>query len=653
MTAALHRRQLIEGAAFVGPAEDPPPATLELLAVIWRRKGLVFAAALATLMAAGAVLSLIPKRYEAVAEVLVEPKAPKVLSFDEVVPGPDIADISPASEVRMILSPESFARAVDRLRLTEDPEFNPASMAEPGGLVAWTRAKVVEALGWRAPAVFANPDTEARAERALAIRNLRGATVVYPVDKSRVVAIRVSSVRPDKAALIANTLVDLHLRAQLEERRASAKRAAEWLEERLGELTTAARDAVDRADAFRSGEAATAGISTEAAAALLRELVSALAYARADGQENRAATLERAADALRDDLRRIARIEAELAQLEEQAAAAKSMQSAFRLRLAETRAQADVQRLDARMVAAATAPLRPASPNTRMILALALAGGLTLGAGFATNAESHRAPFRTVRQVEASLGLPVAATVPRAPGIRPNAVRYGRNRPGSRLAEAVRDMRVLVDRPCAGEATPPRVVALASARPGEGKSTLAALLAESLARSGRRTLLIDCDLRRPTTAKLYRLEAAEDLIAVLDGEVSLDEAIWSDPASGVSILTAQPCPPKRSDLLATPAFAALIETARKRFDAVVLDTPPTLALSDARLASAEADAVIFAVRWADTPQEEAIAALRMLQEAGAKMAGVALTHAGRGVDLRINIAGGRARYGRFSEYFTD
>lgn len=283
--------------------------------------------------------------------------------------------------------------------------------------------------------------------------------------------------------------------------------------------------------------------------------------------------LDRAIDGLGDDIRRIARIESELARLEAEAAAADAMQAAFRTRLAEARAQAGIQRLDARVVAAASAPLRPAAPNVQMILALALAGGLTLGAGFAALAESIRAPFRTAREIEAAFALPVLATIPRAPGLRADPVRYARRRPASRLAEAVRDLRGLFDAP-RNDGVRPRVVAVASARPGEGKSTLAAMLAEACARAGRRTLLIDCDLRRPTTARLYGIEAAEDIVAVLEGDVPLEDAVVVDAETGVHVLTAQPCPARRSDLFVAPAFAALIATARDRYDVVVLDTPP-------------------------------------------------------------------------------
>ena len=143
------------------------------------------------------------------------------------------------------------------------------------------------------------------------------------------------------------------------------------------------------------------------------------------------------------------------------------------------------------------------------------------------------------------------------------------------------------------------------------------------------------------------------MFAVLDGEITLDAAIWRDAETGVHILTAQPCPAARSDHFTTPALAKLIDEARTRFDAIILASPPALALADARLVAAQADATILAIRWADTPREEAAAALKLLQGAEAKIAGVTLTHAGRGADLRIDIASGGARYGRFSEYFAD
>lgn len=143
------------------------------------------------------------------------------------------------------------------------------------------------------------------------------------------------------------------------------------------------------------------------------------------------------------------------------------------------------------------------------------------------------------------------------------------------------------------------------------------------------------------------------MIAALSGETPLDVALQRDPETGVWVLPAQAAPAARAELFASPEFPALIAELRRRFDVVALDAPPALAVADARLVAAQADATVFALRWGETERAEVCAALRALSEGGAKLAGLALIGAFGRADPRKSDVRGGGRYGRFSEYFED
>ncbi|MEM6441898.1 MAG: GNVR domain-containing protein, partial [Pseudomonadota bacterium] len=397
-------------------------------------------------------------------------------------------------------------------------------------------------------------------------------------------------------------------------------------------------------------------------------LAAALAAeeAAARGRGPGASRAARRAEAIRSS---IASLEAEtrgradgeiaLRQLDREAEALAALHEGFLSRLKETRAQTGLERPDARLIAEAAAPLEPSRPNARIAMALALTAGLGLGAAAALLRESVAGVHHSTEAAERDAGLPVLAALPRPERRGEDPVAAARRRPSSRLAEAVRDLRARALPPAflsARAAPTPRdsvALAVVSPGPGEGKSTLAALLAESCARLGRRTVLLDGDLRAPSHAERLGLAAETDIGALLEGSAELDEVLWLDPETGVSILPAMPSDAPRADLLADAGAGPLIAALKARFDVVIVDTPPLLAVADGRLLAAEADRCIVALRWGETEREALRAALRALAEAGARPLGLALTATPRRADPRPGRRGANARYERFGAYFEE
>src|SRR5262249_48283453 len=159
---------------------------------------------------------------------------------------------------------------------------------------------------------------------------------------------------------------------------------------------------------------------------------------------------------------------------------------------------------------------------------------------------------------------------------------------------------------------PPRVVLVTSALPGEGKSTMAMSLAQAIARSGQRVIVVDGDLRRPSVHRLSGVSAKPGLIEWLLGRNAPDEVIHSTGAPGVDVIPAGSQPQMPPNLLSSDRFRLLLRGLAERYDVVILDSAPVLAVSDTRVLATLAEKTLFVVRWASTSHKIAASALRQL-----------------------------------------
>jgi capsular exopolysaccharide synthesis family protein len=290
--------------------------------------------------------------------------------------------------------------------------------------------------------------------------------------------------------------------------------------------------------------------------------------------------------------------------------------------------QAALQVPDGRLVAEATAPSTPSFPNPRLILILAGLGGIALGVGLAVLIENYLGGFTSDAQVEAILKVAVAATIPRVKESKRAGGEFGTvadalvTAPLSVYSETIRRVRVGVDQATRAGLLEPstgRVIMVSSAAPGEGKTTTALSLARAYSLSGLATLIIDCDLRKPSIHKQLGMEASEGLLEYLVGSTEttdLASIMVIDAGSKAQVVLGS----RRSDiatdqLIASRTFSHLVSAARKNFDVIVLDTPPVGPVVDGLYLASMADAIVFVVKWSSTPQQEVRTAVAALQSA--------------------------------------
>jgi len=284
-----------------------------------------------------------------------------------------------------------------------------------------------------------------------------------------------------------------------------------------------------------------------------------------------------------------------------------------------------LQDASARIISPATLP-RSSSP--RRMLFYALGGMFGLGGGFllAFLLEYLRSGVKTGREIEQSFGLPVVGLIPLVQHRKFRATLYDRllhrvvDEPLSRFSEAVHAMRISLELSSAN----PKVILITSALPGEGKSAAAMLLAASSASSGKRTALLDCDLRRQSTSEAFRNKRQPGLSELLRGTAELMDVITKDPVTKIYMIPAGSMVPNAPDLLMSQRMRDLIAELRGEFDYIVMDTSPLLPVVDALALATVADKILLIVEWGQTSRASISEAFKVLRPEAHRVSGIVL-----------------------------
>jgi len=312
-------------------------------------------------------------------------------------------------------------------------------------------------------------------------------------------------------------------------------------------------------------------------------------------------------------------------------------------RIKELDVSTEVGALNISILETAEPAAEPSYPQKTKAMAMALALGLFAGMGLALVREWKDQRLRSSEEISALLGLPVLGAVPsmgspkQTPSIRGQKVRIS---PDSREAEAFRTVRTAVFFGAPkGEA---RTILITSPAPGEGKSTVTANLGIAMAQAGQKVLILDADFRRPMQHRIFGLDRkVQGLSSVLAGEMALERAVNTTGLEKLDILTCGPEVPNPAEMLSRDSFTRILEQLAGRYDRVLIDSPPVVAVTDALILAAVCDVTVLVLRAEASTRKISLQARDRLAGVEARLLGVVVND--------VSYQGGR--YGYYKDYY--
>jgi polysaccharide biosynthesis transport protein len=341
--------------------------------------------------------------------------------------------------------------------------------------------------------------------------------------------------------------------------------------------------------------------------------------------EARETMLEHTLAGLRDQAGVASQHEIELHSLQQEDDADRALYERLLARSKETQIEVGLQQPDAQLISSAEPPDAPSFPKPALMLAVAFATSCILAALLVFGLESLDMGFWSLDQVETVLGVPALGVVPRIQrrsNVRSASEFVARAEADPLYAEALRSLYTSL----LLKGTPrPKVVLFASANSGEGKTTIVLSLARMLASNGKRVVIVDCDVARPSMNTVAGIAHGSGLRDCLIGKADVGLSLQRDQKSGVWLLPAGEKRPAAPDLFASHAMESLIGALADQFDLVLLDSAPVLLISDTRALAHLADKTVFVARWGVTRRMQVSTAIRQIADAGGHVAGVLLS----------------------------
>ena len=431
---------------------------------------------------------------------------------------------------------------------------------------------------------------------------------VRPETRSQLVQVIVEDENKEHAMLYANTLAEMFIKQTVDRRMRNAEDYVKWLKDRLKEQEEDAKACEDEFHAFKEqhniedyakqvAEKRTTieTLEDRLAQEKSRELTGTNLTEEAQlALERRISALQEDLDARKRQVSELEKLNAQYVMLERRV---RTSQNLYQTILDQHAQYAllikEFEPRNISIIDYAEIPQRPSKPRTTLNIMFGLLFGLALGAGISFFIEYLDDTIKSPNDIETFLRIPYLGLIPA--GAKGSVPIEGivEHEPKGTVAEQYRAIRtnILFS---SNRAT--KSLLITSSGPAEGKTTTALNIAQAMARAGDRTVLVDADMRRPRLHKLLNItETARGLSSYLVGNHSLDEIIRETILPGLYFICAGPIPPNPVELLNSPRLADMLSQLTQRFDRVILDSPPVIAVTDAPIMSRLVDGVIMTV----------------------------------------------------------
>jgi tyrosine-protein kinase Etk/Wzc len=452
----------------------------------------------------------------------------------------------------------------------------------------------------------------------------------------------------DQIAAILDTLARDYLRQNVEQKSAEAGKRLEFLDQQLPVVKKTVETAEAALNLYQQ-QHGTTDLSLETQgllnrAAEIETAISEMEMRRSELKQRfteshptmvslneKVAQLRKERNALNDKMRGLPEQEVDTIRLQRDVKTASELYFMLLNKTQELKVVKSGTIGNVRIVDTALKPYEPVSPRKAVVLALSMFLGLGLGVGGAFLKRALDQGVHDPAEIEAATGLSIYATVPHSEKV----VELARKRasgtaatftaledPSDLAVESLRSLRTalqfaLVD-------APTNIVTMGGPRPGVGKSFLSVNLAHTIATAGKRVLLIDGDLRRGHLHKYFGGNRAGGVSEIVSGQMSFADATRKTSEANLDFIATGKIPPNPSELVGSPRFQAFLSEVSSRYDLVLIDTPPILAVTDPALIGRHAGVNLLALRSGKHPMREITVALKRFGDAGVRIHGIVL-----------------------------
>lgn len=354
----------------------------------------------------------------------------------------------------------------------------------------------------------------------------------------------------------------------------------------------------------------------------LRNVAEGIAqeYSAAKRKERR---LIKELESSKQELQVIRRKEFELNNLQREVNTNRQLYETFFTRVKETTETVDLATANARVVDVAKVPLSPVKPKKALIIVITFILMLILCSLIAILIEVLDNTFKVPEDIESKLNTPLLGVLPKLESPEgDNLSRVFFDEDNRKFSEAIRTIRTGIQ--LAGIDNALKVTMVTSSVPGEGKSTLSMNMAHALGLN-EKVLLIDADMRRPSVGKKLGFAVGTPGLAnLIAGNTSIESAVQH--VDGIDVMVAGAVPPNPLELLSTERFKSILDELKEKYDRIVIDSPPTQAVSDALILSTHVDGLVYVVKAASTSVNLVKSGVGDVLQASAPLTGVVLNH---------------------------
>jgi capsular exopolysaccharide synthesis family protein len=544
--------------------------------------------------------------FQAMAKILIESKLPDIAPLPQVYSSGWDRSENLKNQLNILTSRTLARRVVENLIESQDNTFS--GMKEP--------------------------------ERAF----LSGVTVEI-IPGTQLVSVGYISRNPVQAAKFANALVNVYIQQDIKKRTEASRYATGWLEVQLIELRKKLEASEIALNEFMKSEEAFfmpnveqrthAGLEKlkEQKIAVENEIVelSKRYKSKHPTMISLQTRLQAVRDSMDEETKKLLDMNTKMIEynvLKREIDSNKNLYDSFLRRTKETEVSKDLETTSVSIVDLADVPKSPFSPNRKRDISAGVTMGLLLGVVFAFILEYLDSTVKTAEDIEMYVKLPFLGYVPsarREAKTEQEIDLIAHKSPRSRITEAYRSVRtsIIFSSP---EDKPLKTILITSTSPQEGKTTVSINLSIVFAHSNEKTLLIEGDLRKPRIARSFGIENTIGVSSYLTGNKELEEVIRSTFIPNLFIIPSGPKPPNPSELLISTKTSQFLEQLRKKFDRILIDSPPTFSVADSVILANKVDGVIDIIRSGFLNIDIILRGRQRLSEAKARILGVILNN---------------------------